>query len=125
MPFGTGTPNSRSTALAWYSWMFMRCPTSAVMPREGGASSSRQRSLTHGATAIPDRLPVTALALPFAGDDSSSYRFPRSGAIFWQASTRPFTAPTDLSNSRAPAPLSSSSTMRSTPLAPITTGTPT
>ena len=24
MPRGTGTPNSRSTALAWYSWMFMR-----------------------------------------------------------------------------------------------------
>jgi hypothetical protein len=23
MPRGTGTPNSRSTALAWYSWMFM------------------------------------------------------------------------------------------------------
>src|SRR5262249_39467624 len=23
-PRGTGTPNSRSTALAWYSWMFMR-----------------------------------------------------------------------------------------------------
>ena len=26
MPFGTGTPNSRSTALAWYSWMFMCGP---------------------------------------------------------------------------------------------------
>src|SRR6478609_5667937 len=23
IPFGTGTPNSLSTALAWYSWMFM------------------------------------------------------------------------------------------------------
>jgi hypothetical protein len=23
MPRGTGTPNSRSTAFAWYSWMFM------------------------------------------------------------------------------------------------------
>jgi hypothetical protein len=24
MPRGTGTPNSRNTAFAWYSWMFMR-----------------------------------------------------------------------------------------------------
>src|SRR6476660_2995426 len=28
-PRGTGTPNSRSTALAWYSWMFMRAPCCA------------------------------------------------------------------------------------------------
>jgi hypothetical protein len=26
MPRGTGTPNSRSTAFAWYSWMFMGAP---------------------------------------------------------------------------------------------------
>ena len=47
------------------------------------------------------------------------------GAIFWQASTSPFTAAADFSNSPRSAPVSSSSTMRSTPLAPITTGTPT
>ena len=54
-----------------------------------------------------------------------SYRLPRSGAIFWQASTRAFTALADFSNSARSALVSSSSTMRSTPLAPITTGTPT
>ena len=44
---------------------------------------------------------------------------------FWQASTRPFTAPTDLSKSARSVLFNSNSTMRSTPLAPITTGTPT
>src|SRR6266478_5320946 len=50
----------------------------------------------------------------------------RSGAIFLQASTRPCSAPTDLSKaSRSLPPPSSISTMRSTPFDPITTGTPT
>ena len=49
----------------------------------------------------------------------------RSGAIFLQASTRPCTAPTDLSNASRSLPASSISTMRSTPFDPITTGTPT
>ena len=53
------------------------------------------------------------------------YLLPRSGAIFWQASTRPLTALADLSNISRSAPDNSSSTMRSAPLAPITTGTPT
>ena len=49
----------------------------------------------------------------------------RSGAIFLQASTSPRTAATDLSKASRSLPASSISTMRSTPLAPITTGTPT
>src|SRR6202795_5020096 len=49
----------------------------------------------------------------------------KSGAIFLQASTRPCTAPTDLSNASRSLPASSISTMRSTPFDPITTGTPT
>ena len=49
----------------------------------------------------------------------------KSGAIFLQASTRPCTAPTDLSNASRSLPASSISTIRSTPLDPITTGTPT
>src|SRR5436190_837340 len=37
MPLGVGTPNSRSTDLAWYSWMFMALgPPSACHAREGG-----------------------------------------------------------------------------------------
>ncbi len=51
--------------------------------------------------------------------------FARSGAIFMQASTRPRTASTDLSNIAFSAPLNSISTMRSTPFEPSTTGTPT
>ncbi len=53
------------------------------------------------------------------------YFLPRSGAIFWQASTSAFTEAADFSNSLRSEPFSSSSTMRSTPFAPITTGTPT
>src|ERR1700722_12465145 len=49
----------------------------------------------------------------------------KSGAIFLQASTRPCTAPTDLSNASRSLPASSISTIRSTPLDPITTGPPT
>ncbi len=49
----------------------------------------------------------------------------RSGAIFLQASTKPCTAPTDLSNASRSLPASSISTMRSTPFDPMTTGTPT
>ena len=51
--------------------------------------------------------------------------FARLGAILMQASTRPCTAATDLSNMTRSALSSSISTMRSTPLAPSTTGTPT
>src|SRR5579872_4903713 len=49
----------------------------------------------------------------------------KSGAIFLQASTRPWTAATDLSKASRSLPASSISTIRSTPLPPITTGTPT
>ncbi len=49
----------------------------------------------------------------------------RFGAIFMQASTKPPTESTDLSNIACSAPVSSISTIRSTPLAPSTTGTPT
>src|SRR5205085_2462547 len=55
----------------------------------------------------------------------SDQRPSRSGAIFLQASTRPCTAPTDLSKPSRSLPASSISTMRSTPFEPITTGTPT
>src|SRR5262249_13745460 len=51
--------------------------------------------------------------------------FPRFGAIFLQASTRVATASADLSNIGRSLPLSGISPMRSTPLAPITPGTPT
>ena len=50
---------------------------------------------------------------------------PRFGAIFLQASTKPSTDCTDFSNMPRSAPLSSISTTRSTPLPPMTTGTPT
>jgi hypothetical protein len=35
MPFGVGTPNSRSTALAWYSWMFIEKPPSFGLAGHG------------------------------------------------------------------------------------------
>ena len=57
--------------------------------------------------------------------DSNDQRPSRSGAIFLQASTRPCTAPTDLSNASRSLPASSISTIRSTPFDPMTTGTPT
>ncbi len=47
------------------------------------------------------------------------------GAILMQASTRPFTEATDFWNIALSASFSSTSTIFSTPLAPITTGTPT
>src|SRR5262245_55079870 len=53
------------------------------------------------------------------------YLLPRLGAIVLQASTSVATACTDLSNIARSVPLSWISTMRSTPLAPITAGTPT
>src|SRR5262249_57632543 len=36
-PRGVGTPNSRSTALAWYSWMFIAAPAADLylLPRLG------------------------------------------------------------------------------------------
>src|SRR3569623_2092062 len=60
-----------------------------------------------------------------AADLAGIYFPSRSGAIFLQASTRVCTASTDLSNPSRSLPERSISTMRSTPLAPITTGTPT
>ncbi len=39
MPFGTGTPKPRSSALAWYSWMFMPCPRPA---RHAGLLAERR-----------------------------------------------------------------------------------
>src|SRR5436190_23270684 len=50
---------------------------------------------------------------------------PSCGAILEQASIRPFTDSTDLRNMARSAALRSISTIFSTPLAPITTGTPT
>src|SRR5882724_5826670 len=60
-----------------------------------------------------------------SADGQRDQRPSKSGAIFLQASTRPCTAPTDLSNASRSLPASSISTMRSTPFEPITTGTPT
>src|SRR5262245_63010892 len=40
MPRGTGTPKSRSTAFAWYSWMFMR---NALVERVAGAAARGRR----------------------------------------------------------------------------------
>ena len=71
----------------------------------------------------PGCRPSRAASRPPQGD--GSFYLPRSGAIFLQASTRPSTAWTDFSNMARSAPLSSISTTRSTPLPPITTGTPT
>src|SRR4029450_11281104 len=47
----------------------------------------------------------------------------RSGAIFLQASTKPCTAPTDLSKASRSLPASSISTTRSTPSHPLSKGT--
>ena len=69
--------------------------------------------------------PGTSLVLLPGPARDTRLTCPRSGAIFLQASTRPFTAPADFSNISRSAPVSSISTMRSTPFAPITTGTPT
>src|SRR6266849_4671142 len=60
-----------------------------------------------------------------SADGQPDQRPSKSGAIFFQASTRPCTAPTDLSNASRSLPASSISTTRSTPFDPITTGTPT
>src|SRR5947207_12104431 len=61
----------------------------------------------------------------FSGSCSGNQRPSRSGAIFLQASTGPCTEPTDLSKASRSLPERSISTTRSTPLEPITTGTPT
>ena len=66
-------------------------------------------------------LPARAAGAP----RNDRHHLPRLGAIFLQASTRPSTACTDFSNMPRSAPLSSISTTRSTPLLPMTTGTPT
>src|SRR5687768_15444493 len=95
VPRGTGTPNSRSTALAWYSWMFIRPPRALGV----GPAMARGRD---------DYRPL-----------------PRLGAIVLHASTSVFTASADLSNMVRSAPLSWISTIRSTPFDPITAGTPT
>src|SRR5215470_17744975 len=72
---------------------------------------------------IPSRLQGPRISS--AGLHYSNHRPSKSGAIFLQASTSPCTAPTDLSKASRSLPASSISTMRSTPLPPITTGTPT
>src|SRR6266571_8024073 len=81
---------------------------------------------------IPEHLQIRKLGvskvdwLDFIGVIARRNQRPsRSGAIFLQASTRPCTAPTDLSNASRSLPASSISTTRSTPFDPITTGTPT
>ena len=101
-PRGTGTPNSRSTALAWYSWMFMTPPQSPRIPASG-----------------------SELIAGLAQQHRDIRYFPRCGAIFLQASTSVCTASTDLSNIARSAPLSWISTIRSIPFAPMTAGTPT
>ena len=74
----------------------------------------------------------TATPTPISPDFTSgikrltvAYRLPRLGAMVMQASTRVFTAAADLSNIERSALLSWISTIRSTPFAPMTHGTPT
>src|SRR5580704_5200279 len=69
------------------------------------------------------RRPSRAASRPPQGDGRNY--LPKSGAIFLQASTRDSTDATDFSNMPRSVLLSSISTMRSTPLLPMTTGTPT
>src|SRR6202158_3537827 len=117
--------------------------THAAAPWPGIHEYSFGRSPNHGAVIleftsvlrlayhIPEELQIRKMEfrqspasidwLVAGGDQRPS----RSGAIFLQASTRPCTAPTDLSNASRSLPVSSISTMRSTPFDPITTGTPT
>src|SRR6266404_9352084 len=80
---------------------------------------------------IPEELQIRKLevrkpiGLIYRAIAKRNQRPSRSGAIFLQASTRPCTAPTDLSNASRSLPASSISTTRSTPFDPITAGTPT
>ena len=87
------------------------CPAKAGHPVRDDRTCRTQPSVFTGSPA-------------FAGDDGKHY-FPSVGAILLQASTSVRTAVTDLSNISRSAPLNSSSITRSTPFAPITTGTPT
>src|SRR6266702_534245 len=84
--------------------------------------------LFHLAYHIPRQLQAPRAAgsmIPPDLGELARQRPSRSGAIFLQASTSPCTAPTDLSKASRSLPASSISTMRSTPLEPITQGTPT
>ena len=92
----------------------------SLAPRTRRVAGPRA-SLTSG---VPDRSARQSMRAQRSGTGSIQL-FPRSGAIFWQASTSDFTAAADFSNSLRSALVSSSSTMRSTPFAPMTTGTPT
>ena len=103
MPRGTGTPNSRSIALAWYSWMFME-PTCRVIRKRDPAYAARVTAAGYGRLGYTYQDGRDLLA----GLDQAFDRL----------------RPISRTSSRS-APLSSISTMRSTPLAPITTGTPT
>src|SRR5262245_50583252 len=89
-----------------------------IMPRVSGQPIHLRHHQLIGR--LPPNFPSNNNAL------SKAYlALPRFGAMLMQASTRVFTAAADLSNMARSALLSWISTMRSTPFAPITTGTPT
>ena len=80
-------------------------------------------SMSDAAQAHPQTADAAPARVP---DESSSFAIlPRFGAIFMQASTSAFTALDRLLEHARSAPLNWISTMRSTPFAPITAGTPT
>src|SRR6516225_6597410 len=75
---------------------------------------------------VHSRMPYRTLSLIFRCKRAwKGIHFPRSGAILLHASMRLCTACADFSNIARSALLRSISTIRSTPLLPITTGTPT
>src|SRR5215204_5221235 len=140
---------SRSASFVWLENAFRRCRVvyelgggpnraahqfaAAVRAPSAGQPIGRARR-TEGAFERADQrvrrvwrqVPVAAFAVGSERQhDALPYFLPRSGAIFWQASTSALTALADFSNSLRSEPFSSSSTMRSTPFAPMTTGTPT
>ncbi len=85
-----------------------------------GSASSRLMLQENGRA-----LRLSLFALPIWACLSLDVQAPSCGAILVQASTRPFTASTDLMNIERSAALRSISTIRSAPPAPMITGTPT
>ena len=98
--------------MAWYSWMFI----GTVL-----ASGDRGES-AHGQIAANES---RQLYSRFAGSPLRGLTLRRGGLIPLQASTRPRTDATDFSNIAFSSAENAISTMRSTPPAPITIGTPT
>ena len=86
----------------------------------------RRQAVSHGNPELAkNRLTLILVDIHRECFPPVSIYFARCGAILMQASIRPFTESTDLSNIARSVASILISTTRSTPLAPITTGTPT